>query len=140
MCKSFELNIVTLEDKIFSGNIKKIFLRGVEGELEILPNHSPLLTLVSPGPIWFKTDNKIEKCIMILGGVLEVQKNITTILADSVMESKQMDEKYILNVKKNAVELISKRNKKLNYEKVKTELSIASAQLRFIKKIKKLKN
>jgi F-type H+-transporting ATPase subunit epsilon len=135
----FQLNIVTSKNEIFSGLVKKLFIRGSEGEMEILANHSQLLTLITPGPVWFKTKEEKEQGIVILGGILEVQKKITTILADSIIKSKDISKDNVMQVKKNAEKLIFSKNKKLDYEKIRTELSVASAQLRFIKNLKNKK-
>ena len=77
MNNSFQLEIVTIESKIFSGLAKKLFVTGEQGELEILYNHAPLLTSITPGPVWFKTDTGKEKGLVVFGGMMEVQPKIT---------------------------------------------------------------
>jgi len=105
----FQLNIVTLRNKIFSGAVKRLFIRGIEGELEILFGHSPLLTLISPGPVWFNISENKEKGFLILGGLLEVRQDITTILADSLIESKNINEKNSLQARKSVEIMFQKK-------------------------------
>ena len=132
MLNSFQLEVVTSEKNIYSGKIKKLFVSGVEGELEILKNHTPFLTMLFPGPLWFINDSNMEEGFAVFGGMLEVQPDITIVLADSVIRAADLDESAALSAKKLAESAVSKVN--IDYMKVRAELAIAIAQLRIIRK------
>jgi len=136
MDKYFKLNIVTTETEIYSGMSKKLIVTGALGELEILYNHTPFLTSLAIGPIWFEDqDGKLNSFIM-LGGILEVQPTVSTILGDSVIRAENLDEAAAIEAKNNSERLFSKKEANIDYAKVKNELAIAVAQLRLIRKLK----
>lgn len=134
--KSFNLDIVSAEEEVFSGLAQKLFVTGVEGELEILYGHAPLLTTLSPGPLWVKKSSGDEEGFIIFGGMLEVQPEITIILADSVLRAHDIDEAAALEVKQNTEKAIAQRETNLDYAKAHVELAHAVAQLRLIKKLR----
>ncbi len=133
----FQLNIVTAESEIYSGLTKKLFVTGILGELEILYNHAPLLTSLFPGPVWIENKDGKSQGVVIFGGILEVQPKISTILADSALRAENLDEASALLAKKNAENIMSKREDKIDYAKARIELAMAVAQLRLIRKLKK---
>ena len=136
MDKCFELNIVTTETAIYSGLSKKLIVTGISGELEILYNHTPFLTSLAVGPIWFEDQNGKLNSFIMLGGILEVQPKISTILGDSIIRADNLDEAAAIEAKNNSERLFSKKESNIDYAKVKNELAIAIAQLRLIRKIK----
>jgi len=87
----FQVDIVSAESEIYSGLCHKLFVTGIEGELEIRHNHTPLLTMLAPGQIWLKNNKGEENGFVILGGILEVQPKITVVLADSVIRAEDID-------------------------------------------------
>ena len=133
----FQLNIVTAEKEIFSGHARKLFVTGHEGDLEVLFNHTPLLTSLAPGTVTFEDKDGNEDNIVIFGGMLEVQPKVTTILADSAVRAEDIDEAAALEAQETAEKSISRKEGELDYAKVRTELAIASAQLRLIRKMRK---
>ena len=136
MDKYFKLNIVTTETEIYSGLSKKLIVTGVLGELEVLYNHTPFLTSLAIGPIWFEDkDGKLNSYIM-LGGILEVQPTVSTILGDSVIRADNLDEAAAIEAKNNSERVFSQKEANIDYAKVKNELAIAVAQLRLIRKLK----
>lgn len=136
MDKCFNLNIVTTETQIYAGLARRLIITGIMGELEILYNHTPFLTSLAIGPIWFEDqDGKLNSFIM-LGGILEVQPKISTILGDSVIRADNLDEAAAIEARNNSERLFSKKEANIDYAKVKNELAIAIAQLRLIRKMK----
>lgn len=136
MDKYFQLNIVTTETEVYSGLSKKLIVTGVLGELEILYNHTPFLTSLAIGPIWFEDkDGKLNSFIM-LGGILEVQPKVSTILGDSVIRADDLDEAAAIEARANSEKIFSQKESNIDYTKVKNELAIAVAQLRVIRKLK----
>ena len=136
MGKYFELNIVTTEMEIYSGLSKKLIVTGVLGELEILYNHTPFLTSLAIGPIWFEDKNGKLNSFIMLGGILEVQPTVSTILGDSVIRADNLDEAAAIEAKNNSERIFSQKEANIDYAKVKSELAIAVAQLRLIRKLK----
>lgn len=136
MEKCFELNIVTTENKIYSGLSKKLIVTGIMGELEILYNHTPFLTALAIGPIWFEDENGKLNSFIMLGGILEVQPKVSTILGDSVIRADNLDEAAAIEAKNNSERIFSKKESNIDYAKVKNELAIAVAQLRLIRKMR----
>lgn len=136
MDKCFQLNIVTTETQVYSGLSKKLIVTGILGELEILYNHTPFLTSLAIGPIWFEDENGKLNSFIMLGGILEVQPKVSTILGDSVIRADNLDEAAAIEAKNNSERMFSKKETNIDYAKVKSELAIAIAQLRLIRKIK----
>ena len=134
--KDFQLDIVSAEGEVFSGTVQKLFVTGVEGELEILAGHAPLLTALSPGPVWVEREDNKEDGFVIFGGMLEVQPDITIILADAALRAHDIDEAAALEAKQNTEKAIAQRETDLDYAKAHAELAHAVAQLRLIKKLR----
>lgn len=136
MDKYFKLNIVTTETEIYSGLSKKLIVTGVLGELEVLYNHTPFLTSLAIGPIWFEDNFGNLNSFIMLGGILEVQPTVSTILGDSVIRADNLDEAAAIEAKNNSERVFSQKESNIDYAKVKNELAIAVAQLRLIRKLK----
>jgi len=139
MSKCFRLNIVTTESEIFTGLSRKLIVTGVLGELEILYNHTHFLTSLAIGPIWFEDEHGKLSSYIMLGGILEVQPTVSTILGDSVIRAENLDEAAAIEAKNNSERIILQKEADIDYAKVKSELAIAAAQLRLIRKIKERK-
>ena len=88
---TFNLIIVSAERKIFEGAVKQIQATGVEGELGILPNHTPLMTAIKPGIVKFTLEDGNEEVIYVSGGFLEVQPKVVTVLADVAIRGSELD-------------------------------------------------
>jgi F-type H+-transporting ATPase subunit epsilon len=136
----FQVDIVSAESEIYSGLCHKLFVTGIEGELEIRYNHTPLLTMLAPGQIWL-TDNKGEENgFVILGGMLEVQPKITVVLADSVIRAEDIDLEAAKQAKLEAEKSIQdSQNKSLSYEEAHNKIAATLAQIRILNKLRKLK-
>ncbi len=136
MANSFQLEIVTAENLIFSGLIEKLFVPGIMGDLEILSNHAPLLTVLDPGPIWVEKDGK-EEGFVIFGGMLEVQPKCTIILADSALRANDIDEAAAMEARDASQRALHKKETEFDYAKARAELSVAIARLKAIRKARK---
>lgn len=136
MSISFHLDVVSAEAEIFSGLVEKLFVSGEMGDLEILFNHAPLLTSLKPGPIWIVKQNGQEEVFYISGGMLEVQPKATTVLADTAIRAKDVDEKEALEAKKRAEQILSGHTKEFDYAQAQSQLLEAVAQLKALKKFR----
>lgn len=140
MANCFQLDIVSLEEEIYSGPAVKLFVTGVDGELEILYHHAPLLTKLIPGPVWVELANGSEEAFFISGGMLEVQPNSTSVLADTAIRATDVDEQAALEVKlatEKALQEAGGDKGGFDYQAAHSRLSTAAAQLRLIKKLRK---
>ncbi|VFP79944.1 F0F1 ATP synthase subunit epsilon [Candidatus Erwinia haradaeae] len=133
---TFYLNVVSSELKIFSGNVKSIQVSGNEGELGIYPNHAPLLTAIKPGMVRILKTNNEDEIIYLSGGILEVQPLLVSILADTAIRGKDLDEKHILQAKSKIMERVSKKENKIDFAQASAELKEILAKLRVLELIR----
>ena len=128
---TFQLNIVSAEGTLFSGPAHALAISGADGELGIRPGHSPLLSKIKPGVSVFVTDLKAEEQVMyISGGMVEVQPDVVTVLADTALHGKDIDRARAEEAKYAALENINKGNVDINFAQAQLELAKAVAQLR----------
>ncbi len=137
MLYTMRLNIVSAEEELFSGYIKSLQITASEGELGIMPGHAPLLAALTPGMARIVKENGKEEVIYISGGMLEVQPNCITVLADVAKRAKDLDEKAALAAKRCAEENIHLHQMDVDYARLAIELSRAIAQLRVIQASKR---
>ena len=134
----FNLIIVSAERKIFEGAVKQIQATGVEGELGILPNHTPLMTAIKPGIVKFTLEDGNEEVIYVSGGFLEVQPKVVTVLADVAIRGSELDADRILEAKRKAEENIVAHVSDVDYELLIAKLSRELAKLRAYELTEKL--
>lgn len=131
------LDIVSAEEEIFSGNVKNIIAAAMMGEVGIFPKHTPMITPLKPGEVKIITDQDEEKLFFISGGVLEVQPDIVTVLADTAIRAEDLDEAKAAESKKRAEEALADKSDKIDAAKALAELAQAAAQLKMIETIRK---
>lgn len=135
---SFHLDIVSAEAAIFSGRVARLFANGVMGELEIAPRHSPLLTILLPGPVRLRHPDGQDEIIYVSGGILEVQPDVVTLLADTVTRPRDFNEAEVLRVKEQAEKYLKDKHTALEYAQAREELNRAAGMLRAIKRMQHL--
>ena len=135
---TFNLTIVSAERKIFEGEVKQIQATGVEGELGILPGHTPLLTAIKPGIVKFTLQDGNEEVIYVSGGFLEVQPNIVTVLADVAIRGSELDADRIREAKRKAEENIVSHASDVDHDLLVVKLSKELAKLRVYELTEKL--
>jgi F-type H+-transporting ATPase subunit epsilon len=126
------LDVVSAQESLFSGYIKSLQITGSEGELGILPGHAPLLTSLKPGMALITKKDGSEEVIYLSGGMLEVQPNHITVLADVATRAGDLDEQAAIEAKKRAEENMNATGIDVDYAAVAAELARAVAQLRVI--------
>ena len=131
------LDIVSAEEKIFSGNVKNIIAAAMMGEVGIFPKHTPMITPLKPGEVKIITEEDEEKLFFISGGVIEVQPDIVTVLADTAIRGEDLDEAKAEESKKRAEEALADKSDNIDAAKALAELAQAAAQLKVIEKIRK---
>jgi F-type H+-transporting ATPase subunit epsilon len=140
MAMTMHVDIVSAEEEIFSGSAEMVFASGVMGELGILPRHTPLLTQLRPGEVRIKTPDGEELFYYISGGMLEVQPHVVTVLADTALRAKDLDEAAAIAAKERAEQDMKDKVSEFEYAKAQSQLAEAVAQLRAIQKLREKAN
>jgi F-type H+-transporting ATPase subunit epsilon len=137
MANTIHVDVVSAEEAIFSGEAEFVALPGEAGELGIYPKHTPLITRVRPGAVRIQVAGRSdEEFVFVAGGILEVQPNRVTVLADTAIRGADLDEAKALEAKKQAEELMQNKDAKIDYAKAQAELAAAIAQLAAIAKLR----
>ena len=136
----FHLDIVSAEESIYSGPVEFLVAPAQMGEVGIYPRHTPMLTRIKSGMVRIKAQLKEEELIYVSGGMLEVQPDVVTILADTAVRSHDLDEAKAIEAQQAAEEAIKNRKSELDYAKAQAELIEAMAQLAAIDKLRKRKH
>ena len=131
------LDIVSAEEKIFSGNVKNIIAAAMMGEVGIYPKHTPMITPLKPGEVKIITEEDEEQLFFISGGILEVQPNTVTVLADTAIRGEDLDEAKAIESKKRAEEALSDKSDKIDVAKALADRAQASAQIKMIESLRK---
>jgi F-type H+-transporting ATPase subunit epsilon len=137
MANTIHVDVVSAEEQIFSGEAEFVALPGEAGELGIYPMHTPLITRIRPGSVRIKVPNQAEEeFVFVAGGILEVQPNGVTVLADTAIRGHDLDEAKAAEAKKLAEEALNNKDSKIDYAKAQAELAAAIAQLQAIQKLR----
>lgn len=137
MANTMHVDVVSAESMIFSGEAEFIALPGESGELGIYPMHTPLITRIKPGAVRIKVAGQSEEeFVFVAGGILEVQPNGVTVLADTAIRGGDLDEAKALEAKKKAEESMVNRESKIDYATAQAELATAIAQLAAIARLR----
>jgi len=140
MAMTIHVDVVSAEESIFSGLAEFVVLPGEVGELGIYPRHAPLLTRIRPGAVRIKVpDESDEVLIFVAGGMLEVQPDVVTVLADTAIRGHDLDEAQATEAKQRAEEALRDRAASVDYAKAQAELAEAIAQLAAIRKLRQRK-
>lgn len=132
-----QLNIVSAEREIFSGQVEMVVATGELGEIGITPGHAPLLTILKPGEVRLSMPGGIQEIFYVQGGMMEVQPHCVTVLADVAERADHLDEAAALAAKAQAEAAMANKGTEMDYSVAAMELARAVAQIRAIQKIKK---
>ena len=137
MAKSLHVDIVSAEQQIYSGEAQRLIAPGEAGELGILPEHIPLLTRIKPGTIRIlPVDGGEEEILYVSGGMMEVQPDRVTVLADTSVRAHDLDEAKAMEAERLAKEALANRTSAMELAKAQAELAEAAAQLAAIRKLR----
>ncbi|HUL41397.1 MAG TPA: F0F1 ATP synthase subunit epsilon [Burkholderiales bacterium] len=138
MAHTIHVDIVSAEEFIFSGDAEFVVLPGELGELGIYPHHAPLMTRIKPGTVRVKIPNQEEEMLVfVAGGILEVQPKLITVLADTAIRGKDLDEAKALEAIKQAEEARTTAKDKQEVAMVEAEVASLAAQLAAIRRLRK---
>lgn len=136
MAMTMHVDIVSAEAEIYSGTATMVFAPAEMGELGIAPRHTQLLTRLKPGEVRVVDEKGEEHSFYVSGGILEVQPHVVTVLSDTALRAKDLDEAAALQAKEQAEKLLADNQSDIDYAKAQLELAEAVAQLRAIQKIR----
>ncbi|PTN12934.1 F0F1 ATP synthase subunit epsilon [Nitrosomonas aestuarii] len=137
MSTIFHLDIVSAVESIYSGPVEFLVAPAQMGEVGIYPRHTPMLTRIKSGMVRIKAQLKDEELVYVSGGMLEVQPDVVTILADTAIRSHDLDEAKAIEAKQAAEDAMKDRASELDYAKAQAELMEAVSQLAAIEKLRK---
>jgi len=137
MTMTVHVDIVSAEQEVFSGLAEMVFAHAELGEVGIAPRHAPFLSKLKPGEVRVKVSDKESFPFFISGGILEVQPHLVTILADTAIRAKDIDEAAALEAKARAEESLADKSGAIDYETAHAQLIQAVMQLRTLERLRK---
>ena len=136
MAMTIHVDVVSAEEAIFSGDAKFVALPGEAGELGIYPKHAPLITRIKPGAVRIHKADDSEEFVFVAGGILEVQPNVITVLADTAIRGHDLDEAKASEALKLAEEARANAKNEIDFAKATSEFAIMAAQIAAIRKLR----
>ena len=134
---TLHVDVVSAEEQIYSGEAEFVVLPGEAGELGIYPRHTPLITRIKPGAVRIKVPGQAEdEFVFVAGGILEVQPKLVTVLADTAIRGKDLDEAKATEALKQAEEARKNAQGKQEVATVEAEMAMLAAQLAAIRKLR----
>ncbi len=136
---TIQVDVVSAEEMIFSGMAKFVALPGESGELGIMPGHTPLITRIKPGAVRIEKADGSEEFVFVAGGILEVQPHHVTVLSDTAIRGKDLDEAKANDARKQAEESLKNAKSEIDMAMATSELAILAAQLSALRKYRQKK-
>jgi F-type H+-transporting ATPase subunit epsilon len=137
MTMTIHVDIVSAEQEIFSGLAEMVFAPAELGEVGITPRHAPFISSLKPGEVRVKINDKESHPFYVSGGILEVQPHLVTVLADTAIRAKDIDEAAALDAKAKAEEALADKSGKMDYATAQAQLLQAMMQLQTIERLRK---
>jgi F-type H+-transporting ATPase subunit epsilon len=137
MANTIQVDIVSAEEQIYSGEAYMVYAPAIMGELGIAPRHTPLISPLKPGEIRLDVGDGKEEFFFISGGILEVQPHLVTVLSDTAIRAADLDEAAAIEAQKRAEAALADQQSDLDVAKAQAELASAAAQIAAIKKIRR---
>ena len=136
---TMHVDVVSAEESIFSGKARFVALPGEAGELGIYPRHTPLITRIRPGSVRIETADGGEEFVFVAGGILEVQPDGVTVLSDTAIRGKDLDEEKANEAKAAAQEALKSAKSDLDLARATSELAVMAAQIAALRKYRNRK-
>ena len=137
MTSTIRCDIVSAEQEIFHGTVTMVVATGELGELGIAPRHAPLITRLKPGYVRVTLENGDHQEFYVSGGILEVQPQVVTVLADTAARTADLDEAKVKAAKEEAERILANRSEAMDLAEAQTKLAEAMAQLQAIERLRK---
>ena len=135
MANTIHVDVVSAEESIFSGEATFVSLPGEAGELGVYPRHTPLITRIKPGSVRIQKAGGGEEFVFVAGGILEVQPHVVTVLSDTAIRGKDLDEAKASEAKRLAEEAVQNAKGDLDLARAQNELMELVAQLAAIRRL-----
>jgi F-type H+-transporting ATPase subunit epsilon len=135
MAMTMHVDIVSAEESIYSGTVEMVTAPADGGDVGIMPRHTPLLTRLRPGEVTVEKGGE-KQAFFVSGGVLEVQPHVTTVLADSAVRARDLDEAEAQKAKERAEQAMQDQKAELDYASAQAELAEAVAKLQTIQRLR----
>jgi F-type H+-transporting ATPase subunit epsilon len=132
-------DVVSAEESIFSGEAKFVALPGEAGELGIYPRHTPLITRIKAGSVRIEKADGTEEFVFVAGGILEVQPNCVTVMSDTAIRGKDLDDEKANEAKAAAEEALKNAKSDIDFARASSELAIMAAQIAALRKYRQKK-
>ena len=139
MAHTIHVDVVSAEAEIFSGEAEFVSLPGETGELGIYPQHTPLITRIKPGAVRIVKADDTEEFVFVAGGLLEVQPNSVTVLSDTAIRGKDLDEAKATSAKAAAEEALKNAKGDIDIAMAQSELAVMAAQIAALRKYRQKK-
>ena len=136
---TIHVDVVSAEESIFSGEAKFVALPGEAGELGIYPRHTPLITRIKAGSVRIEKADGTEEFIFVAGGILEVQPNCVTVLSDTAVRGKDLDDEKANEAKAAAEEALKNAKSEIDMARATSELAMMAAQIAALRKYRQKK-
>ena len=136
---TIRVDVVSAEELIFSGEARFVALPGEAGELGIYPRHTPLITRIKPGAVRIEKADGTEEFVFVAGGLLEVQPNSVTVLSDTAIRGKDLDEAKAVSAKAAAEEALKNAKGDIDIAMAQSELAVMAAQIAALRKFRSKK-
>jgi F-type H+-transporting ATPase subunit epsilon len=136
---TIHVDVVSAEGEIFSGEATMVFAPALMGDIGIAPRHAPLLTTLRPGELRVQLPSGEEQHVYVSGGAMEIQPHLVTVLADTAIRAKDLDEAAALQAKQRAEDALANRTDAIDVAEAQAELLRAVAQLKAIGRLRKQK-
>ena len=136
---TLHVDVVSAEESIFSGQARFVALPGEAGELGILPKHTPLITRIKPGSVRIEMADGSEEFVFVAGGILEVQPDCVTVLSDTAIRGKDLDDQKAREAKAAAEEALKNAKSEIDLAKAQSELAVMAAQIAALRKFRQKK-
>jgi len=137
MTTTIRCDIVSAEEEIFHGDVVMIVASGEMGELGIVPRHAPLITRLKPGKVVLTLADGEKKYLVVSGGILEVQPQVVSILADTAVRAEDLDEAKVKAAKAEAERVLANRGEAQSVEEAQQALVQATVQLQALENLRK---
>ena len=136
---TIHVDVVSAEEAIFSGEAKFVALPGEAGELGIYPRHTPLISRIKAGSVRIELADGSEEFVFVAGGILEVQPNCVTVLSDTAVRGKDLDDEKANAAKAAAEEALKNAKGDLDIARAQSELAVMAAQIAALRKYRQKK-
>ena len=133
---TIHVDVVSAEESIFSGEARFISLPGETGELGVYPRHTPLITRIKPGSVRIEMADGSEEFVFVAGGILEVQPDCVTVLSDTAIRGRDLDDKKANEAKAAAEEALKNAKSEIDMARAQSELTVMAAQIAALRKFR----